>query len=74
MHLLCRGLVASNGAATIGVDIDEPGLAAAQSSFGHHVRFVLTSADALPFPDDSLDVVVFDHIYEHVVEHRCRPH
>jgi len=60
--------LASDGAETIGVDIDEPGLAAAQSHFGHHVRFVLTSADALPFPDGSLDVVVFNHIYEHVVD------
>jgi len=60
--------LASDGADTIGVDIDEPGLAAAQSSFGQQVRFVLTSGDALPFPDESLDVVVFNHIYEHVVD------
>lgn len=60
--------LANDGADTIGVDIDEPGLAAAQGSFGHRVRFVRTSGDALPFPDDSLDVVVFNHIYEHVVD------
>jgi ubiquinone/menaquinone biosynthesis C-methylase UbiE len=60
--------LANDGADTIGVDIDEPALEAAQGSFGHHVRFVLTSGDALPFPDDSLDVVVFNHIYEHVVD------
>lgn len=60
--------LAHDGATTIGIDIDEPALAAAQESFGHQVRFVLTSGDALPFPDDSLDVVVFNHIYEHVVD------
>jgi SAM-dependent methyltransferase len=60
--------LAHDGADTIGVDIDEPGLAAAQRSFGRQVRFVLTSGDALPFPDDALDVVVFNHIYEHVVD------
>jgi glycosyltransferase involved in cell wall biosynthesis/SAM-dependent methyltransferase len=60
--------LANDGADTIGVDIDEPALAAARGAFGHHVRFVLTSGDALPFPDDSLDVVVFNHIYEHVVD------
>lgn len=60
--------LATDGADTIGVDIDEPALAAARGSYGHHVRFVLTSGDALPFPDDSLDVVVFNHIYEHVVD------
>ena len=60
--------LANDGADTISVDIDEPALATAQGSFGHHVRFVLTSGGALPFPDDSLDVVVFNHIYEHVVD------
>lgn len=60
--------LAHDGADTIGVDIDEPGLAAAQRSFGQQVRFVLTSGDALPFPDNALDVVVFNHIYEHVVD------
>jgi glycosyltransferase involved in cell wall biosynthesis/SAM-dependent methyltransferase len=60
--------IAGDGADTVGIDIDEPGLAAAQESFGHRVRFVRTSGDALPFPDDSLDVVVFNHIYEHVVD------
>jgi glycosyltransferase involved in cell wall biosynthesis/SAM-dependent methyltransferase len=60
--------LAHDGAATIGVDIDQFAVAAAQRSFGHHVRFVLTSGDALPLPDDSLDIVVFNHIYEHVVD------
>lgn len=60
--------LASDGATTVGVDIDEPGIAAAQRAFGHHVEFVCTSADSLPFPDGSFDVVVFNHIYEHVVD------
>ncbi|MDQ2750924.1 MAG: class I SAM-dependent methyltransferase [Actinomycetota bacterium] len=60
--------LAHDGAVTIGVDIDQPGLEAAQRSFGAQVRFVCASGDSLPLADDCLDVVVFNHIYEHVVD------
>jgi len=53
---------------TYGVDIDVPGLRAARGRFGDHVQFVCAAGEALPFPDASLDVVVFNHIYEHVVD------
>ncbi len=56
------------GADTIGVDIDEPGLAKARERFGDRVRFEYARGEALPFDDDSMDVVVFNHIYEHVVD------
>ena len=56
------------GADTVGVDIDEPGLAAARERFGERVDFQVARGEALPFPDASFDVVVFNHIYEHVVD------
>lgn len=56
------------GAQTTGVDIDEPGLARARERFGDRVEFRLAKGEDLPFADGSMDVVVFNHIYEHVVD------
>ena len=52
------------GAQTTGVDIDEPGLARARERFGDRVEFRLAKGEDLPFDDGSMDVVVFNHIYE----------
>lgn len=60
--------LALSGAETHGVDIDEPGIAAATQRFGGSVEFHLAPGDHLPFPDHRFDVVVFNHIYEHVVD------
>ncbi|MCE1179833.1 MAG: class I SAM-dependent methyltransferase [Micrococcales bacterium] len=60
--------LATAGAQTTGVDIDEPGLVKARERFGGRVEFALARGEALPFDDDSMDVVVFNHIYEHVVD------
>ncbi len=60
--------LAEDGAKAIGVDIDVPGLRAAHTRFGSRVHFLCTSGDAMPMPDNSIDVVVFNHIYEHVVD------
>lgn len=60
--------LAAAGAITTGVDIDEPGLARARERFGERVTFEMARGDALPFDDGSMDVVVFNHIYEHVVD------
>lgn len=60
--------IARAGAATTGVDIDEPGLARARERFGEQVDFRLARGEDLPFAGASLDVVVFNHIYEHVVD------
>jgi 2-polyprenyl-3-methyl-5-hydroxy-6-metoxy-1,4-benzoquinol methylase len=60
--------LAVDGAISTGVDIDVPGIETAKARFGERVEFVCTSADEMPFPDESLDIVVFNHIYEHVVD------
>ena len=56
------------GAETSGVDIDEPGLDKARARFGERVDFRLARGEDLPFDDASVDVVVLNHIYEHVVD------
>lgn len=56
------------GATVTGFDIDEPGLEGARARFGDQVSFVNAPGDALPVPDGSADIVVFNHIYEHVVD------
>ena len=54
------------GADVIGLDIDEPGLEKAKQRFGGQVEFILAPGDAIPLPPGSVDIVVFNHIYEHV--------
>lgn len=58
--------LADRGAVTIGVDIDVPGLDKARARFGDRVEFVCASGDDMPYADGSVDVVVLNHIYEHV--------
>lgn len=60
--------LAADGAISTGVDIDAPGLKEAEANFGDRVNFICTSADDLPMRNESVDVVVFNHIYEHVVD------
>lgn len=57
-----------HGATSVGVDIDTPGLAAARNARDPGCTFLCSDGEALPFPDESVDVVVFNHIYEHVVD------
>ncbi|MDI9579953.1 class I SAM-dependent methyltransferase [Thermobispora bispora] len=61
-------LAAAGASRTFGADIDVPGLKKAAGRFGHRVGFVCADGAALPFPDGSIDVLVFNHIYEHVVD------
>ena len=56
------------GCSVIGVDIDVPGLQHASSRFGDRIDFMCADGSALPFADQSVDIVVFNHIYEHVVD------
>lgn len=59
--------LAEVGANVTGLDIDVPGLRKAEASFGERVAFVCGDGERLPFSDESFDVIVFNHIYEHVV-------
>ncbi|WP_308170099.1 class I SAM-dependent methyltransferase [Acrocarpospora catenulata] len=61
-------LAGAGAARTFGVDIDVPGLRKAATRFGERVAFVCADGTTLPFPDNSVDVLVFNHIYEHVVD------
>ena len=56
------------GADVTGIDIDEPGLEKARARFGDRVEFVCADGEKLPWDDHSVDAVVFNHIYEHVVD------
>ncbi len=58
----------THGAQVVGIDIDAPGLQYARERFGGHVSFVQADGSALPIRDHTVDVVVFNHIYEHVVD------
>ena len=59
---------AVDGALAVGVDIDAPGLARARRERDPRCAFISTDGEALPFEDESVDVIVFNHIYEHVVD------
>lgn len=54
---------------TIGMDIDQEAISYAKE---HHlssrIQFLTADAMSLPIKDDSLDVIVCNHIYEHVPE------
>ncbi|GAA4367474.1 class I SAM-dependent methyltransferase [Agromyces bauzanensis] len=60
--------LALTGADTVGVDIDEPGLAKARERFGDRVEFRLADGQDLPIETESMDVIVLNHVYEHVVD------
>jgi 2-polyprenyl-3-methyl-5-hydroxy-6-metoxy-1,4-benzoquinol methylase len=56
------------GAKVTGLDIDEPGLAAAREHFGDRIKFVCAGGEDIPASPQSFDIVIFNHIYEHVVD------
>jgi ubiquinone/menaquinone biosynthesis C-methylase UbiE len=61
-------LAAAGAARTLGVDVDVPGLRKAHERFGERVAFCCGDGERLPFPDGGVDVLVFNHIYEHVLD------
>jgi 2-polyprenyl-3-methyl-5-hydroxy-6-metoxy-1,4-benzoquinol methylase len=58
--------LARRGAQVVGIDIDEPGLARAKGVVEDRAELIACSADAVPLPSASFDIIVFNHIYEHV--------
>jgi ubiquinone/menaquinone biosynthesis C-methylase UbiE len=60
--------LSENGADVVGMDIDVPGLAKAQRSYGDVVSFVCADSSHMPIASQSVDVVICNHIYEHVVD------
>lgn len=56
------------GATVIGLDIDVPGVRAARARFGASASFVCADAERIPLATGSADVVICNHIYEHVVD------
>lgn len=56
------------GGRVVGVDIDVPGLAASRRLLRDGVGFVCADGEDLPLPDESVDLLIFNHIYEHVVD------
>ncbi|MBL7496851.1 methyltransferase domain-containing protein [Frankia sp. CNm7] len=60
--------LAAAGAEVTGVDIDVAGLRRARARFARRARFVQADGLALPLPDGAVDVVILNHIYEHVVD------
>lgn len=56
------------GADVVGVDIDVPGITQAAAAFGDRIGLVLADSEDLPLASASFDVVVCNHIYEHVVD------
>lgn len=75
LHLLdigsSTGFIASelqaSGADVVGIDIDAPGLAVSRRRFGRRVAFVCGDGESLPVQTESIDLVVLNQIYEHVV-------
>jgi SAM-dependent methyltransferase len=56
------------GAHVWGVDIDVPGLVAARRRLADGLGFMCADGEGLPLRPGSIDVVIFNHIYEHVVD------
>jgi SAM-dependent methyltransferase len=65
---IIAGTIAEHGARVVGVDIDRPGLAAARTRVDGTAALVCADGAQLPFADASVDVVVFNHVYEHLVD------
>jgi 2-polyprenyl-3-methyl-5-hydroxy-6-metoxy-1,4-benzoquinol methylase len=51
----------------IGIDIDEPAVAYAAKSYGRaNLEYAVMDSQRIAFPDNSFDVIICTHVYEHV--------
>jgi SAM-dependent methyltransferase len=55
------------GARVVGADIDVPGLQSSRRAFSG-VGWLCADGERFPARDGSVDIVVFNHVYEHVVD------
>ena len=58
----------STGCTVLGLDIDVPGLVHARQRFGEQVDFLCAEGAAMPFRTGTIDIVVLNQVYEHVVD------
>lgn len=66
---IITSLLGEHFSMAIGLDIDQEAIEFADKhTHSHRVRFMIADSMSLPFQDDSMDVVVCNHIYEHVPE------
>jgi 2-polyprenyl-3-methyl-5-hydroxy-6-metoxy-1,4-benzoquinol methylase len=56
------------GARMVGLDIDIPGLSKARDRFAESASFICADSERMPLADASVDVVICNHVYEHVVD------
>jgi len=64
---IITSLLAEHFSMAIGFDIDQEAVQYAKGHFSSpRVQFLISDSMALPFQDNSMDVIVCNHIYEHV--------
>jgi SAM-dependent methyltransferase len=69
----CSGGIIANelhrrGAHMLGLDIDVPGLSKARARFAESAYFICADSERMPLADASVDAVICNHVYEHVVD------
>jgi ubiquinone/menaquinone biosynthesis C-methylase UbiE len=68
---IITSLLGSHFSHVLGIDIDHEAVSYARDHFSSsRVRFLIGDSLALPFRDGSIDVVICNHIYEHVPQPR----
>jgi SAM-dependent methyltransferase len=65
-HLLMADELATTGAQVVGIDVDLDAMVQGTGSSASNVAAVVASGEALPFKDQTFDLVICNHVYEHV--------